>query len=712
MMQEIKRQILQEGRNCWRILPASRVAFLVDAEAYFSAFASAAQKARQSILIAAWDIDSRIQLFRDSKRRNLPTRLGHFLRALVRQQEDLHIHILNWDFAMIYAFERELLPVFRLPWQKHKRIHFHMDGRHPLGASHHQKIVVVDDGVAFLGGLDLTKQRWDTPEHLPSDQRRTDPSGESYGPWHDIQIAVQGEVASALGDLVRDRWFRATGERVESVRGGGRDLWPSELLPDLENVQVGIARTDPLYAEREGVREVEALYLDAISSAQHCVYMENQYFTSGAVGKALCERLGEEEGPEIVLVLREKSDWLEESTMGTFRAKLLSRLREANRFDRLRVYYPVVGGSDEVLVNVHSKVMIVDDRFVRVGSSNLSNRSMGVDTECDLAIESGGEDRIEKAIAGFRNRLLAEHVGVGREEIEEALSTGNSVIQAVEKLWGSERTLVPFPQEEISWAGDLVPDGTIDPPEPIDPEKLVDELVPEEVGKRGGKRVRNLVLILLALLALAVAWRWTPLGDWIDLEALTSAGKYLRGNLAAPFIVIPAYLVGTLIMFPVTLLIVATAFMFGALAGFFYAILGCLLAAVGTYVIGRALGRNTVSHLAGSRLNRLSRRLARHGVLAVTTVRIIPVAPFTVINLVAGASHIRFWDFVLGTVIGMAPGIIAITIFEHQLEAAIREPGAKSFAILAALAVFIAAGGFLLKRWLEKRKDLKGSKKE
>jgi phospholipase D1/2 len=712
MSVSLNRQILQEGRNCWRILPAGRVAFLIDAEAYFSAFAAAAQKARQSILIAAWDIDSRIQLFRDGKTRHLPTRLDHFLRALASQREDLHIHILNWDFAMIYAFERELLPVFRLPWQKHKRIHFHMDGHHPLGASHHQKIVVVDDAVAFVGGLDLTKQRWDTPEHLPTDQRRTDPSGDSYGPWHDVQIAVEGEVASALGDLVRERWFRATGERVESVGAGGKDLWPPELLADLENVQVGIARTDPFYADREGVREVEALYLEAIASAQHCIYMENQYFTSAAVGKALCERLGEKEGPEIVLVLREKSDWLEESTMGTFRAKLLAQLREADRYDRLGVYFPVVGGSDEVLVNVHSKVMIVDDRFVRVGSSNLSNRSMGVDTECDLAIESGGQGRVEKAIAGFRNRLLAEHVGVGTAEIKGALGTDNSVIQAVEKLRGSERTLVPFPQEEISWAGDLVPDGTIDPPEPIDPEKLVDELVPAEEGQSGGKRVRNLGLILLALLALAVAWRWTPLGDWIDLAALTSAGKYLRGNLAAPFIVIPAYLVGTLIMFPVTLLIVATAFMFGALAGFFYAILGCLLAAVGTYVIGRALGRNTVSHLAGSRLNRLSRRLARHGVLAVTTVRIIPVAPFTVINLVAGASHIRFWDFVLGTVIGMAPGIIAITIFEHQLEAAIREPGAKSLAILAALAALIAAGGFFLKHWLEKRKDLEGSKKE
>jgi phospholipase D1/2 len=711
MIQETDRPILREGRNCWRIVRADRVAFLIDAAAYFAAFATAAERAGYSILIAAWDIDTRIQLFRDGKSRNLPTRLGDFLRALVSEHQNLNIHILNWDFAMIYAFERELLPVFKLPWRKHGRIHFHLDDRHPLGASHHQKIVVMDDAVAFAGGLDLTKQRWDTPEHLPEDERRTDPSGRSYGPWHDVQIAVDGEAASALGDLVRERWFRSTGKPIGSVSIEAGDLWPPGLMPDMEKVQVAIARTDPLYATLEGVREVEALYLDAISSARQCVYMENQYFTSGSVARALGERLEEKQGPEVVLLLREKSDWLEESTMGTFRAKLLAQLRQANRFNRLRVYYPVVGGSDKDIVNVHSKVMIVDDKFVRVGSSNLSNRSMGVDTECDLAIESTQQDRVDRAIAGFRNRLLAEHLGVGPAEVQETLGTTNSLIQAVEKLRGSHRTLVPFPHEEISWADELVPDGTIDPPEPIDPEKLVEEFIPEDLEKSRGKRMRNFVLIILALLGLAAAWRWTPLGKWVDLETLSSTGSYLRGNPAAPLIVLPAYLVGTLIMFPVTLLIVATAFIFGAPAGFFYSIFGCLLAAVGTYSVGRALGRHTVSQLAGSRLNRLSRRLARHGVLAVTAVRIIPVAPFTVINLVAGASHIRFRDFVLGTVIGMAPGIIAITIFEHQLEAAIREPGATSIAILAVLAAFIIAGAFMVKRWFERRKGFKEIKK-
>jgi len=710
MIETVNRRILQEGRNCRRIAPAGRVAFLVDAAAYFSAFAGAAERARQAIWIVAWDIDTRIQLFKDEKHGTLPPELGDFLRALVRQHQSLSIYILDWDFAEFYALERELLPVFKLPWRKHKRIHFQMDNRHPLGASHHQKIVVVDDAMAFAGGLDFARERWDTPEHLPDDPRRIDPSGGSYGPWHDVQIAVDGEAASELGELVRERWFRANGVRVPGVKTGENDPWPPGLTPDLENVHVGISRTDPAYESREGVREGEALYLDAISSARNHIYMENQYFTSTAVTRALCERLGEKEGPEIVLVLREKSNWLEESTMGVFRAKLLRQIRRANRFDRLRVYCPVVGGSQ--VVNVHSKVMVVDDDFVKIGSSNLSNRSMGVDSECDLAIESEGDERVAKGIGGFRNRLLAEHLAVETADIERALATGNSMIQAVEKLRGSERTLIPFPHEDIPWASDLVPDGTIDPPEPIDPEKLVQELVPEDAGKSRSKRVRNFVIILLCLLGLAAAWRWTPLGDYADLEYVLSAKIYLQGNPASPVIVPLGYLVGSLIMFPVTLMIVATAFMFGVLPGTLYSIFGCLLAATGTYVLGRVLGRGTVSKLAGSRLNRLNRRLARHGVLTITTIRLIPVAPFTIINLVAGASHIRFRDFLLGTIIGMTPGILIITLFEHQLEAAIREPEAKSLGILAALAAAVLVGGFLVKRWLDKRRDSGGHEKQ
>ena len=142
------------------------------------------------------------------------------------------------------------------------------------------------DAFAFVGGIDLTKRRWDTPEHLASDPRRVDPSGKSYGPFHDVQVALSGEAAASLGDLVRTRWERGTGKQIELPENVESDPWPVEFSPDLENVDVAVVRTDPAYKGREEVREVEALCLDAIGSAQRFIYIEDQFLTSFSVGRA------------------------------------------------------------------------------------------------------------------------------------------------------------------------------------------------------------------------------------------------------------------------------------------------------------------------------------------------------------------------------------------------------------------------------------------
>ncbi|NIS35617.1 MAG: hypothetical protein GWO04_39300, partial [Actinobacteria bacterium] len=192
-----------------------------------------------------------------------------------RRRRHLHAYLLNWDFALIYALEREPLPRIELGRRTHERVHFELDSEHPLAGSHHQKIVVIDDAVAFVGGLDLTIRRWDTPDHRPDEPRRVDPRGESYGPFHDVQMAVDGEAATALGELARRRWFRATGERIRSPRSG-RDVWPPDLAADMENVEVAVARTRPAWGGEVEIREVETLHLDAIAAARSLIYFENQ----------------------------------------------------------------------------------------------------------------------------------------------------------------------------------------------------------------------------------------------------------------------------------------------------------------------------------------------------------------------------------------------------------------------------------------------------
>jgi phospholipase D1/2 len=690
--------IAVEGVNCWRRVRANRVAFLIDGATYFDVFAQAVERARHSILVAGWDFNARILLRRDGSRRDTPDRLGDLLNTVVSRRPGLHAFVLDWDFAMIYAMDREVFPSYRLAWKTHRRFHFHLDDCHPVGAAHHQKIAVVDGAIAFVGGLDFGAARWDTPEHRPDDPRRVDPWGQAYQPFHDVQVAVDGDAAAAIDEYVRERWWRATGQRLRALPAN-ETCWPEELVPDVENVDVAISRTEPEYDGRPEVCEIERMYVDAIRGARRFVYIENQYLTAARVGDVLASRLREEDGPEIVIVNPRKcAGWLEETTMGVLRARLLRRLREQDRHGRLRVYYPDVPGLGDAWVKVHAKLLVADDALLVSGSANLNNRSMGLDTECDLAIEGGSEERLERAIAGLRNRLLGEHLGVDPDRVAAALARRDSLIGAIDDLRGGPRTLTDLTEDVPEWLEAVVPEGTIvDPERPVDPDQLLDLLAPRDLGQPRPRLWLGGIAVL-ALLALAAAWRWTSLGEWLDPQMIAAWARPLRASSLAPFALVATYVVSSLLMVPVTLAILATALIFGPFLGAAYALVGSVASALAAYGLGSVLGRQKLNRLTGSSLNRLSRRLARRGILVVAMMRIVPVAPFTIVNLAAGASHIGLRDFLVGTVFGMTPGIILMTIFADRLAHAVREPHLGNVGALIGVGVLLLALGYLLHR--------------
>ncbi len=246
--------LLVPGRNCWRIEHAHRLAFLIDAAAYFAAARSAIAQAKRSVFILGWDFDSRIRLVPRSADDGYPEHLGDFLKEVVRRQRELRMYVLSWDFAMVFAKDREWLPLYKLGWRTHPRprLSFRLDDRHPLLGSHHQKVVVVDDTVAFVGGIDLTHGRWDTGEHRRDEPNRLDAQGNQSRPNHDVQAIVDGAAARALGELCRDRWERATRQRTPPVNEGpGNDPWPRGLAPGITGIDVAIARTDPWLRHRE-----------------------------------------------------------------------------------------------------------------------------------------------------------------------------------------------------------------------------------------------------------------------------------------------------------------------------------------------------------------------------------------------------------------------------------------------------------------------------
>ena len=144
-------------------------------------------------------------------------------------------------------------------------------------------------------------------------------------------------------------------------------------------------------------------------------------------------------------------------------------------------------------------------------------------------------------------------------------------------------------------------------------------------------------------------------------------------------------------MFPVTVLIALAAMTFGPVTGFLYAAAGSALSAAITYQIGAVAGRKGLRQLLGQRLNKISRTLANRGILSVAALRLVPVAPFTVVNLISGASHIRFRDYILGTLVGMAPGIAVMTALGDRLREILRDPSAANIGLLVlVVAVWIA----------------------
>jgi len=690
------------------------VAFLVDGEEYFGAVRAALAKAQHSFYILGWDTDSRMRLTPQGANDGLPEPLADFLNTIAARR-GVHGYVLSWDFAMLYTLEREWFPIFKLDWRTHRRLQFRLDDHIPAGASHHQKIVVVDDTVAFVSGYDLTRVRWDTNRHAEDDPCRADHRGVKYAPFHDVGIAVAGDCARALGDLARERWRRATGKTLKpSKTSAPADVWPAGADAVLTDVDVAISRTEPKFDGYPEVAEIRQLHLDAIASARRTIFAENQYFTSRLITDAFSERLREPDAPEIaVLSPFKQSGWLEISTMGVLRGRNHRRLRDADPKNRYRLYYPTLPWLDAKgeCLNIHSKVFVVDDELLMIGSANLADRSMGTDTECNLAIEARGRPEIAKAIAGLRERLLAEHLDRSPAEVEDALRRTRSLHQAIAELHREGARSLKVIEPELDPNLDaLVPDQQVlDPERPIDPDTLAADLVPREEA-RGSVRTRLIIfaIVVLALIGVALAWRFTPLQAWLEPARLIDLGHELRESSLAPLYVMLVFVAAGLVVFPLTVLIGVTAIVFGPLLGIVYTLAGATLSGALTFAVGRHVNRQFVRGLAGRRLNDLSRRLGKRGLLAIVFARIVPVGPYTIVNIVAGASQIRWRDFLLGTVIGLLPGVIAASIFVDRVAAAIRDPGAGTFALLAAVGAALIVIALTLRGKLAARADATG----
>src|SRR6478609_229492 len=425
------RRILKVGQNAWCEEPVERAGILIDGDNYYRAFYEAGERAARYILLAGWQFDTDACLLRgaEAEQAKLPVTLLGYLNALCERNPELRIRILAWDFHAVFALEREWMQDLRFKWLTSDRIEFLFDSHHASGGSHHQKFVVIDGRLAFVGGLDLCDHRWDDRRHrLPNPLRVS--RGEPHQPFHDVQSYVVGPLVTRLKDLFCARWLAAGGDPLDLpvVPAAFSDFSPRGAVP-IATDRAAMSRVDPYGSPGgpEGCREVFQLTVDAIAAAERLIYVETQYFSSEQISAALAARLRRAGATlEVVLVLNEHAEtFKEEVAVGLAQAKVIRELRQAAEGTphQLGIYYTVPetqpGTEPERATYIHSKLLIVDDTFLTVGSANWTNRSTHLDTELNLSFSADSTAApLCESISLTRRSLLAEHLGV--DELEES----------------------------------------------------------------------------------------------------------------------------------------------------------------------------------------------------------------------------------------------------------------------------------------------------
>ena len=440
--------LLVPGSTCWRTARADRAGLIVDVANYYDAAREAMSKAERSIHILGWAWDPETPFEPSEPGEPDPERWGPFVRRLADERPDLDVRLLIWKSALPIAATQNYFPHKARVCFEGSRVHFRLDGSIPMGACHHQKVVVIDDRLAFCGGCDVGPDRWDTNQHADDNPRRRRKGDRYFECRHETMAVVDGEAALRLGELFRGRWERSSGEILlpPPEQTGGCELWPSKTKVAFRNANVGLARSEPLWGHHPELRETERLHLASIAAAQRIIYMENQYFASPIMAEAIAARLVERQGPEVVLVSTQHSpSWFDQVTMDRTRILFLKRLKEADRHGRLTAVSPVTPKGKPIIV--HSKLTIIDDALVRIGSANLNNRSTGFDTECDLAIEAETDEQ-RAAIAAFRAELVAHWLGKHGPDFAAAEAERGSMAGAI-RLMDDVGRLQPIPIKPI-----------------------------------------------------------------------------------------------------------------------------------------------------------------------------------------------------------------------------------------------------------------------
>jgi len=467
--------LLAPGRNCWRVGSVSQTGLLVDGCDYYRAFYQAAKAAERYILISGWQFDSGTALVRGAEAEQAQDKvhLIDFLNELCERKPALCIYMLAWNYSMIYSLDREWFQDWYFNQNTNERLKFCYDSGESFDASHHQKFVVIDGTLGFVGGIDLCDSRWDERDHRPDNPLRVNSNGSAYRTFHDLQSYHVGPVVQQLAELFKQRWQTVCGDRLELPQA---ERQPRGRLFDaslpLAAQQVAISRTEVCRSRSstKPILEIRQLFIDAIDAAERLIYIENQYCSSEALSDALVERMRQHRRRRlqiVMLIAKDADGLLEQLSISIVQSQIISRLRQvaAETGHSFGIYYPASMAADgtEVPTYIHSKLLSVDDRFLSIGSANMNNRSMGYDTELNVAWDDVPGSTLSRSIRAARANLLAEHTGLGSEAFDR-LGAAEGLVDYLNGLADSGKTRlrhhpIRSASEEYRWLTTIFPKG-------------------------------------------------------------------------------------------------------------------------------------------------------------------------------------------------------------------------------------------------------------
>lgn len=685
--------IFKQGENCWVTSTATFASPLIDCANYYRALHSSIVKAKHSIFIVGWDIDSRIRLLRgeEEAQSEAPSVVSDLLAWKAEQNPDINIYLLRWDSSLAFFAQREMWAKEVWDEKTPDNVKTELDDTIPMGGSQHQKIVVIDDELVFSGGMDVSTNRWDTRDHPVLSDERMGPDGE-YGPLHDVQIVSSGPVVKDFADLVRWRWLRVAEDqpidiREEALNGPDAPIpesWPEGVEPWFEAVECALARTIPFMDEVEPVQEVRHMLLDLISQAENLIYIENQFTTRQEIAEALNRRLKECPSLHVIIVSSyEPKGKFEQEAFWASRIEFKDILENGVEKDRVTMTYSSCQDMKgrKAYKRIHSKVMTIDDKYVVIGSSNLSNRSMSLDTEIDMVLHGDSENN-RNQVARVRNDLLAEHTGREVEDTADLLNQNNPVTALLEGQLAHGYILTEVNDQVFTEQSDTnIFRSLSDPEEPLISLPTMDGSATPARNPRRRTIMIAIGTVVLAIIAGLLVWASYSI-EWLSSENINAFLEKSRGTYFALPTVLMVYVIGGLLFFPVTVLSLAVAAIFGPIWGPIYGIMGALLSSATTFGIGKLLGNAGLKKVGGPKVDALDKKLKTSGIVGVAAIRMLPIAPFSLVNLVAGISSIGIVQFLVGTFLGMFPPMIAKGLVGDSITQIFRNPSPETISYL------------------------------